>query len=130
MTWPALRLLVLSSMLVPLAACIEPPPPPPGREGECTEELVLLRVTVVDANGAPVEGAVVTARNELTGKTLIGTTDGRGATLAVNEEVGDGSVQVQAERAPKVSQPVTVGWSCDACHCYPSTAELTLALSQ
>jgi hypothetical protein len=129
MTWPALRLLVLSSALVPLLACVEPPPPPPGREGECTEELVLLRVTVVDASGEPVEGAVVTARNDVTGKTLIGTTDGRGSTLAVNEEVGDGSVQVQAERAPKVSQAVEVGWTCDACHCYPSTAELTLSLN-
>lgn len=129
MTWPSLRLLVLTSALVPLVACIEPPPPPPGREGECTDELVLLRVTVVDANGAPVEGAVVTARNESTGKTLIGTTDARGSTLAVNEDVGDGPVQVQAERAPKVSEAVAVGWTCDACHCYPSTAELTLALN-
>jgi hypothetical protein len=90
---------------------------------------VLLRVTVVDGAGAPVSGAVVTARNEVTGKTLIGTTDERGTTLAVNEEVGDGPVQVQAERAPKASSAVAVGWTCDPCHCYPSTAELTLSLN-
>ena len=95
----------------------------------CTDELVRLRVTVMDAGGAPVEGAVVTARNEATGKTLIGTTDARGSTLAVNEDIGDGRVQVQAERAPKGSPPVAVGWTCDACHCYPSTAELTLTLN-
>lgn len=129
MTWPALRLLALTFALAPLLACIEPPPTPPAHEEECSEELVLLRVTVVDASGEPVSGAVVTARNELTGKTLIGTTDEKGATLAVNEEVGDGSVQVQAERAPKASPPVAVGWTCDACHCYPSTAELTLSLN-
>jgi hypothetical protein len=129
MTWPTLRLLVLSSVLVPLAGCIESPPPPPDAQHECSEELVLLRVTVVDADGAPVEGAVVTARNEATGKTLIGTTDARGTTLAVNEEVGVGDVQVQAERAPKSTPPTAVAWTCDECHCYPSTAELTLALN-
>ncbi|MBF5041501.1 carboxypeptidase regulatory-like domain-containing protein [Aggregicoccus sp. 17bor-14] len=130
MTWPALHLLVLSSVLVPLVACVEPPPPPPDRPDACSVELVLLRVKVVDAEGAPVEGAVVTARNEGSGKTLIGTTDARGATLAVNEEIGDGAVEVQAERAPKTSPAVAVGWTCDACHCYPSTAELTLALDR
>jgi hypothetical protein len=130
MTWPALRLLVLSSVLVPLVACVEPPPPPPDRPDACSVELVLLRVTVVDADGAPVEGAVVTARNASTGKTLIGTTDARGATLAVNEEIGDGQVEVQAERAPKTSKAAAVGWTCDPCHCYPSTAELTLELDR
>jgi hypothetical protein len=129
MTWPALRLLVLSSVLVPLAGCIEAPPTPPDPQAQCSDELVLLRVTVVDADGKPVEGAVVTARNAATGKTLTGTTDTRGTTLAVNEEVGSGDVQVQAERAPKSSPPTAVAWTCDDCHCYPSTAELTLALN-
>jgi hypothetical protein len=45
---------------------------------------------VTDAAGAPVVGAIVIARNELTGKTATGTTDGEGAYELGGSNSGDG----------------------------------------
>lgn len=98
------------------------------RGDPCTDNLVTLRVEVVDAQGALVDGAVVTATNAGTGHSIIGTTSERGVTTAVNEDIGAGQVRLTAVAGSKTSEPVEVKWTCDECHCTPETDSVQLRL--
>ncbi len=121
------RQLLLLLGLVPLVSC-------DGgvrvnRQGDpCTEHLVTLRVEVVDAQGALVRDATVTATNQDTGRTITSTTGDKGVTTAVNEEIGSGSVRLVAIAGSKVSTPAEVAWTCDDCHCHPEPSTVRLQL--
>jgi hypothetical protein len=99
------------------------------RQGNpCAENLVTLRVEVVDAREQPVQDATVTATNKDTGRTITGTTSERGITTAVNEDIGQGIVRLVATAGPKVSSPAEVTWTCDECHCQPDPTSVRLQL--
>ena len=101
-----------------------------NRQGDpCTEKLITLRVEVVNAQGAPVEDAVVTATHVGTGRTITGTTGDRGVTTAVNEDIGEGTVRLTATAGSKVSAPAEVAWTCDECHCHPDPDTVQLQLN-
>ena len=100
-----------------------------NRQGNpCVDDLVTLRVEVVDAQGAVVREATVTATNVDTGHTITSTTSERGVTTAVNEEIGSGTVRLMATSGSKVSAPAEVAWTCDECHCHPEPTTLQLQL--
>ena len=98
------------------------------RGDPCTESLVTLRVEVVDAQGAAVRDATVTAMNLDTGRTITSTTGDRGVTTAVNEDIGAGTVRLVATAGTKVSDSTDVTWTCDACHCTPDPSTVQLQL--
>ncbi|MFL5355219.1 carboxypeptidase-like regulatory domain-containing protein [Archangium sp.] len=99
------------------------------RQGDpCTDSLVTLRVEVLDAQGATVKDATVTATNVDTGHTITSTTSDRGVTTAVNEDIGEGTVRLTATAGSKVSAPAEVHWTCDDCHCHPEPATVQLQL--
>ncbi|MFY0530141.1 carboxypeptidase regulatory-like domain-containing protein [Archangium gephyra] len=101
-----------------------------NRQGDpCTEKLITLRVEVVNAQGTPVEDAIVTATHVATGRTITGTTGDRGVTTAVNEDIGEGTVRLTATAGSKVSAPAEVAWTCDECHCHPEPSTVQLQLN-
>ncbi|AKJ05590.1 hypothetical protein [Archangium gephyra] len=101
-----------------------------NRQGDpCTEKLITLRVEVVNAQGTPVEDALVTATHVVTGRTITGTTGDRGVTTAVNEDIGEGTVRLTAVAGSKVSAPAEVAWTCDECHCHPEPTTVQLQLN-
>ena len=98
-------------------------------EDPCTANLVTLRVEVVDARGAAVPEALVTATNERTGRSITSATSERGVTHAVNEDIGEGPVRLMATAGSKASGTALVSWTCDACHCTPDPGEVRLQLN-
>jgi hypothetical protein len=101
-----------------------------NRQGDpCTEKLITLRVEVVNAQGSPVQDALVTATHVGTGRTITGTTGDRGVTTAVNEDIGEGIVRLTATAGSKVSTPAEVAWTCDECHCHPEPTTVQLQLN-
>ncbi len=101
-----------------------------NRQGNpCVEDLVTLRVEVVDAQGRPVEDATVTATHVDSAVSVTGTTNERGVTTAVSEEVGAGTVRVVATSGSKVSPATQVTWTCDDCHCTPEPSTIQLQLN-
>ncbi|MET0405569.1 MAG: carboxypeptidase-like regulatory domain-containing protein [Cystobacter sp.] len=101
----------------------------PPKTDSCAENLVTLRVEVVDARGAAVDDAVVTATNADTGHSITGTTSERGVTTAVNEDIGAGRVWLTAVAGSKSSDSaVEVNWTCDDCHCHPQPGTIQLRL--
>jgi len=94
----------------------------------CEDTLATARVEVVDAWGAPVQGATVTATHVETGHTLTSTTGERGLTTAVNESLGAGVVRLEAIAGSKTSPPAELTWTCDGCHCTPEPASVRLQL--
>jgi hypothetical protein len=122
------RQLLLLLGLVPLASC-------DGglrvnRQGNpCTENLVTLRVEVVDAQGREVKDATVTATHVDSGRTITATTNDRGITTSVNEDIGEGTVRVSAIAGSKVTAPAEVAWTCDECHCHPEPSTVRLQLN-
>ncbi|EPX58666.1 putative lipoprotein [Cystobacter fuscus DSM 2262] len=101
--------------------------PNPERD-PCTEELVTLRVEVVDAQGGLVGGAVVTATHTDTGHSVTSTTSERGVTTAVNEDIGPGRVRLTALAGTRPSDSAEVVWTCDECHCHPEPSSVQLHL--
>jgi hypothetical protein len=100
-----------------------------NRQGDpCVEDLVTLRVEVVDAQGSVVRDATVTATNVDTGRTITSTTGDRGVTTAVSEDIGSGRVRLTATAGSKVSTPAEVAWACDECHCHPEPSTVRLQL--
>jgi hypothetical protein len=122
------RQLLLLLGLVPLASC-------DGglrvnRQGNpCVEDLVTLRVEVVDAQGREVKDATVTATHVDSGRTITGITNERGVTTSVNEDIGSGRVRVSATAGSKVTAPSEVAWTCDECHCTPEPSTVRLQLN-
>ena len=99
------------------------------RQGDpCTDSLVTLRVEVLNAQGATVKDATVTATNVDTGHTITSITSDRGVTTAVNEDIGEGTVRLTATAGSKVSAPAEVHWTCDDCHCHPEPSTVQLQL--
>jgi hypothetical protein len=94
---------------------------------DCTDEYIVVPITVVDADGARVAGATVTATNEATGATAGGTTGSDGMTYAIGELLGPGTSVVTATLGER-SASAAVEWRCGTCHCAPRPATLTLAL--
>ncbi|MFZ5470062.1 MAG: carboxypeptidase-like regulatory domain-containing protein [Myxococcota bacterium] len=95
----------------------------------CTTELVFITVKVLDALGNPVEGATVTGTNPSSQKTSTGTTNGSGVTTAIGEDLGQGTVHVQATMGTKVSDVKDVVFTCGECHCIGEPNAVTLTLS-
>jgi hypothetical protein len=122
------RQLLLLLGLVPLASC-------DGglrvnRQGNpCVEDLITLRVEVVDAQGREVKDATVTATHVASGRTITGITNERGITTSVNENIGEGMVRVMATAGSKVTAPTEVAWTCDECHCTPEPSTVRLQLN-
>ena len=104
---------------------------PDGGQGPftCTVELVSMTVKVVDAAGAPVEGAMVTATNVVSQKTITAQTNASGTTTAVTEDLGQGTATVRATLGGKVTDQKNVTWTCGNCHCNPDPGLVTLTLS-
>ena len=94
----------------------------------CTEVLVTLRVQVLDASGAPVPDATVSATHLETGNTITSVTGSDGITDAVNEQLGAGTVRLSARGGSKLSDSADVRWTCDECHCYPEPGSVQLRL--
>jgi hypothetical protein len=101
-----------------------------NRQGDpCVEDLITLRVEVVDAQGNAVRDATVTAIHADTGRTITATTSERGVTTAVNEEIGSGTVRVSATAGSKVSLPADVTWTYDGCNYNPEPSTVRLQLN-
>src|SRR4051812_24466782 len=72
---------------------------------------------VIDSNGNPVPSATVNAINKGSGKTVSGTTDARGISLAVTEDIGAGYVDITATEGARKSDVFTTEWNCGECDC-------------
>jgi len=94
----------------------------------CSIGANVVVVTVLDAQGAPVAGATVTAVNSASGHTVSATTNGSGITTGIDESVGEGTSLVTATSGSRTSNAGEVVWTCDPCHCTPSPAQLTVSL--
>lgn len=122
------RILLLVSVAV-LGACDDGPGV--SRNGDaCDENVVTLRVEVLSPDGARVKGATVTASTESSNRTLSSVTDEEGVTNAISELVGPGTMRVWATAGSKVSDPVSVEWTCDECHCSPNPGSVQLQLNR
>ena len=111
-----------------LAACDEAPRVERG-DDDCQAELVALRVEVVNAEGARVSGATITATNLESNVSITGVTDEQGVSTAVNETLAPSPVRVVAHAGSKVSSAVRVEWTCDTCNCTPEPGTLQLELN-
>ncbi|RKH25928.1 carboxypeptidase regulatory-like domain-containing protein [Corallococcus praedator] len=97
------------------------------QEDPCAEPLS-LRVHVVSSDGAFIQGATVTATNLESNVSITGVTDDRGLTTAINEHLAPSPIRVVATAGSHVTPAERVEWTCDACHCTPVPAELTLEM--
>lgn len=126
-------LTVSSALLLALCACgtVNKLQPDGGRDrGSCATDFTTLAVKVVDAQGQPVEGVEVTGTNAGLNLSQTGTTDGSGNTLAVNQDIGQGTVMVKATLGSRVTETRSCTWTCsDQCLCEVEPQTLTLTLS-
>lgn len=111
-----------------IAACDDAPRVERGGD-DCQAELMALRVEVLNAEGARVSGATVTATNLTSNVSITGVTDENGVTTAVNESLAPSAVRVVASAGSKVSSPQRIQWTCDACNCVPEPGTLQLQLN-
>lgn len=126
---PRLPFVVLACALL-LACGGNSVPRPDGGLATCDpEDERFIPITVVDAASEPVAGAEVTARNEGTGKTIIGTTNDRGQTTAVGSSIGSGTVTLTAQKDTKVSDPAQANFVCGECGCSFEPDSITLRLN-
>ncbi|NOK16504.1 carboxypeptidase regulatory-like domain-containing protein [Corallococcus carmarthensis] len=96
-------------------------------EDTCAEPLS-LRVEVISSDGAYIQGASVTATNMESNVSITGVTDDRGVTTAINETLAPSPIRVVATAGSHVTAAERVEWTCDACHCTPVPATVTLQL--
>ncbi|NOK14122.1 carboxypeptidase regulatory-like domain-containing protein [Corallococcus exercitus] len=96
-------------------------------EDTCAEPLS-LRVEVMSSDGAYIQGASVTATNLESNVSITGVTDDRGVTTAINETLAPSPIRVMATAGSHVTPAARVEWTCDACHCTPVPATVTLQL--
>jgi hypothetical protein len=87
-----------------------------------------ITVKVVDPNGAPIEGATVTATNQGQTRQVTAQTNGQGVTTAIDESIGPGTVTLKASLDTRVSDVKQVSWTCGECHCTPDPTSVTLTL--
>lgn len=99
-----------------------------GRRVICPTGADVIPVTVVDANGAPIEGATVKATHVTTGESLEGTTNAQGRSTAVTSDLGTGTVRVTAAFSERVSNVAEVTWVCGECNCSGTPSQVTLAI--
>jgi hypothetical protein len=103
--------------------------PDGGRDrANCTTEVATLAVKVVNAQAEGVGGATVTAKNVGSGKTVTATTNAQGATSAVTEELGTGTVRLSASSGALLSQTAQVEFVCGDCACTVDPKSVTLQL--
>ncbi|MFP2908031.1 carboxypeptidase-like regulatory domain-containing protein [Pyxidicoccus sp. 3LFB2] len=114
--------------LLLIAACDDAPRMERG-DDDCQSELVAVRVEVLNAEGARVRGATVTATNTASNVSITGVTDESGVTTAINESLAPSPVRVVASAGSKVSLPQRVEWTCDSCNCLPEPATVQLQLN-
>jgi hypothetical protein len=95
----------------------------------CSEELVTLKVEVLNADGVRVKGATVTATNLETDQSITSVTNEEGVTRAVNESIAPGATRLSAVAGSKEAPPVQVEWECDECHCTPIPGAVVLQLN-
>ena len=114
--------------LLLIAACDEAPRVERGGDA-CQAELMALRVEVLNAKGARVRGATVTAVNMTSNVSITGVTDENGVTTAINESLAPSAVQVVASAGSKVSVPQRIEWTCDTCNCTPEPGTLQFQLN-
>jgi hypothetical protein len=119
-------------LFVPLLfACGTPAYLPDGGRPRqvCESTLTVIPVHAVDAMGAPLGNATITATNQSTGAVQTGTTNGNGDTAAITDELGRGQIEITAEAgALKTKQGFLVEIACDSCDCtaMPGFATVTL----
>ena len=114
--------------LLLIAACDDAPRMERG-DDDCQAELVAVRVEVLNAEGARVRGATVTATNTASNVSITGVTDESGVTTAINESLAPSPVRVVASAGSKVSLPQRIQWTCDGCNCLPEPATVQLQLN-
>ena len=98
-----------------------------GRRLHCTGAETFLAVRVVDAGGAPVEDATVTATRTTGGAAQSETTDGEGV-ARFDESSGPGTLRLSARSGSKVSSAGEATWVCGECDCTVTPSSLTLTL--
>lgn len=88
-----------------------------------------LPVTVVDAQGQPVQGATVTATNLTSGQKITAVTNDQGGTGAVGSSIGSGTVQITAQKDTKTSDVGQANFVCGDCGCSFEPESVTLTLN-
>ena len=99
-----------------------------GRRIVCPTGADVIPVTVVDASGAAVAGATVTATHVTSGESQSGKTNERGISTAVTSDLGTGTVRVTAADGDRVSNVAEITWVCGDCNCSGTPSQVTLAL--
>lgn len=105
----------------------------PAREGipedsrlvVCATGAATVPVTILDAAGAPVEGAAVQAEHLTSGESQEGTTNAQGRATAVTSELGSGTVRVTARFGTATVGTADVTWTCGECNCTPTPSQLS-----
>ena len=125
--------LVSSGLLFALCACgtVNTLQTDGGRDRiSCANDFTSMAVKVLDDKALPVEGATVTATNAGSLATQTGTTDVNGNTIAVNQEIGQGTISVVATLGLRTTQTKNATWTCsNDCLCAVEPKTLTLTLS-
>jgi hypothetical protein len=127
------RLLACSVILLTLATACGggegvPAAQDAGHLGCASINEAFLPVKVLDAQGSPVEGARVTAKNVTSGVMVAGTTNAQGTTTSIGESLGSGTIEVTAQSGSKVSPRGQATFSCGECGCTFDPTSLTLQL--
>lgn len=126
---PRLLALSLAACTFVLTACGASQARPDGGVAVCdpTQER-FLPVTVQDAQGQPVSGATVTAKNLTTGQTITAQTNDQGGTGAIGSSIGSGTVRITAQKGTQTSNTGEANFTCGECGCSfePESVALTL----
>jgi hypothetical protein len=123
------RLTPLLALLALASACLDPTVR--DREFEdCTGRIQPLQVRVVDWYGNPAPNATVVVQKLETGETLTATADAAGVCTAVTEQLGSGTLELSATMGSKLTQPVQVQWTCEACSCRSDPEDVQLKLNR
>lgn len=100
----------------------------PGCDTDCDPLYhATMSVMVVDADGAPVSGAVVIARDVASMATVEGETGSDGTTIMGGSGSGSGTSVVTATFEGR-SASAEVDWRCASCLCQPTPSWLELVL--
>lgn len=123
----------LPLFLLLAAACSGPAYLPDGGRPRqtCRDVPTALSVKAQDIMGQPISGAEVTAKNTTNGKIQTGTTGSDGRTSQLNDDLGNGQIEITAVAgALSTKQPFIVQLLCGECDCTAMPANTTLTLEQ